>query len=122
MENLSSLEIKYIKKMKKHSDEIDPEQASQILGTHAEYILKSLREKGFVDRNPNKYDRIEMLMDLGDHTVEPSGEWFLTEKAYVFLEGHFLSLKLKFLSGFLGFVLGVISTILTEYAVSLIIK
>ncbi|MDE6021186.1 MAG: hypothetical protein K2H01_09375 [Ruminococcus sp.] len=123
MENLSALEIKYIKKIKKHSGKISPEQVSEILGTHAEYILKSLREKAFVDRNPDKGDRIEMLMDFGeDHVVDFHGEWVLTEKAYAFLEGHFLSMKLKFLSGFFGFILGVISTILAEYVVNLIVK
>lgn len=123
MESLSAIEIKYLKRLKKNPNGVLPEKVEDIFGSYSEYALKSLQKDGFIERKPTKYDRVEMLMDLGeDHVVEFSGEWTLSEKGYAFLKENAYAKMIHFRSGFTGFLIGVITAILPVFIEFLLSK
>ena len=116
MQDLSAIEIKYLKKLKRNPNGVTDEEAENIFGKHFEHTLKSLRKNGFVDKMPDKYDRIGLLMQLKEEDMGGfSGEWVLTEKGYAALKENTLLLRRNFIAAVIGYLLGIITAIIPVF-------
>lgn len=116
----SAIHRKLMKQIQKHPNGISTENLANKGKDISviKYVLDELKQESYVSRLISQDDKIAQTFGLENQ--EYSGDWVLTDKALSYLQNKKIEWKNNLFNQFMGFIFGIISTLVTQYIISLL--
>lgn len=120
MFEITPLHNKLIKQIKKYPKGISTDLLLKKNKNNngVQFLLRELKQENYVTQLISEDDKLRQVMELD--ISEYTGDWVVTDKAMAYITNKKLEKKLIIFNRFIGFLTGVISTILIEILLSFI--